>query len=167
MYGQDFIANDGCSNVPSFFVVFQQRLVSASFYHWRDSHDSFQMHCVFLFCVFAELVISKMLFCSECFVTQWARNIFFNVDIPVILSECFLGLELFATHITNKITNHYCEFWFLQLLWSYSDECLSQTDSKAVSWNFHFYDDQSNPLNARLLIEIVFFFGISEVWKGS
>ena len=119
----------------------------------------------FLFCVFAELVISKMLFHSECFVTQWARNIFFNVDIPVMLSECFLGLELFATHITNKITNHDCEFWFG--IWSYSGECLSLTDSKAVSWNFHFYDDQSNPLNARLLIEIVFFFGISEVWKGS
>ena len=122
----------------------------------------------FLFCVFAELVISKMLFHSECFVTQWARNIFFNVDIPVILSECFLGLELFATHITNKITNHYCEFWFLQLLWSYSDECLSQTDSKAVSWNFHFSDDRSNTLNARPLIEIsgwVFFFGISKVWR--
>ena len=95
-----------------------------------------------------------MLFHSECFVTQWARNIFFNVDIPVMLSECFLGLELFATHITNKITNHYCEFWFLQLLWSYSDECLSQTDSKAVSWNFHFSDDRSNTLNARPLIEI-------------
>ena len=123
----------------------------------------------FLFFVFAELVVSKMLFSFKCFVTQWARNIFFNVDIPVILSECFLGLELFATHITNKITNHYCEFWFLQLLWSYSDECLSQTDSKAVSWNFHFSDDRSNTLNARPLIEIsgwVFFFGISKVWKG-
>ena len=86
----------------------------------------------FLFCVLAELVISKMLFCSECFFTQWARNIFFNVDIPVVLSECFLGLELFSTHITNKITNHNCEFWFLQLLWSCSGECLSYTDSKAV-----------------------------------
>ena len=85
-----------------------------------------------------------------------------------MLSDCFLGLELFAAHITNKITNHYCEFWFLQLLWSYSDECLSQTDSKAVSWNFHFSDDRSNTLNARPLIEIsgwVFFFGISKVWR--
>ena len=44
-----------------------------------------------------------MLFRSECFVTQGARNIIFNVDIPVILSECFLGLELLATHITKKI----------------------------------------------------------------
>ena len=66
----------------------------------------------FLLCVFAELVISKMLFSSECFVTQWARNIFFNVDNPVVLSEYFLGLELFATHIPNKITNNDCEFWF-------------------------------------------------------
>ena len=94
-----------------------------------------------------------MLFRSECFVTQGARNIIFNVDIPVILSECFLGLELLATHITKKITNHYCDILFLQLLRSYSGECLYKTDYKTVSWNFHFSDDRSNPLNARPLIE--------------
>ena len=60
----------------------------------------------FLFCVFAGLVISKMLFGSECFITRCARNIFFTVDIPVMLCECFLGLELFATDITNKVRSH-------------------------------------------------------------
>ena len=94
-----------------------------------------------------------MLFRSECFVTQGARNIIFNVDISVILSECFLGLELLATHITKIITNHYCDILFLQLLRSYSGECLYKTDYKTVSWNFHFSDDRSNPLNARPLIE--------------
>ena len=78
-------------------------------------------------------VISKMLFGSECFITRCARNIFFTVDIPVMLCECFLGLELFATDITNKVRSHYCEFWFLQLLWSSSGECLFQTDFEAVS----------------------------------
>ena len=90
-----------------------------------------------------------MLFRSECFVTQGARNIIFNVDIPVILSECFLGLELLATHIRKKITNHYFDILFLHLLRSYSGE----TGHKTVSWNFHFSDDRSNPLNARPLIE--------------
>ena len=95
--------------------------------HWRGLIAAFSVIRYdatlqkFLFCVFVELVISKMPFRSECFVTQWARNIFFNVNIPVMLSESFLGLELFATHIAN----HNCQFWFLQFLWSYSGQCLS------------------------------------------
>ena len=28
------------------------------------------------------------------------------MDIPVVLSERFVGLELFATHVANKITSH-------------------------------------------------------------
>ena len=117
--------------------------------HWRGMIAAFSVIWFditlqkFLFCVFAGL--SKMLFGSECFITRCARNIFFTVDIPVMLCECFLGLELFATDITNKVRSHYCEFWFLQLLWSSSGECLFQTDSEAVSWNFHFSYDRSNP----------------------
>ncbi len=96
------------------------------------------------------LCLARCLFRSECFVTQGARN----VDIPVILSECSLGLELLATHIRKKITNNYFDILFLQLLRSYSGKCLYKTDYETVSWNFHFSDARSNPLlNARPLIE--------------
>ena len=40
----DLSSNEHCSNVPSFFAVFQLQFLFASFFHWRNSCASFQMH---------------------------------------------------------------------------------------------------------------------------
>ena len=92
----------------------------------------------FLFCVLAELVISKMLFCSECFFTQWARNIFFNVDIPVKLSECFLDLNCLPHTLQTKSQIIIVNFGFDPTQVSVS----LRLDSKAVKFSYFWWPEQ-------------------------
>ena len=173
MYGQDFIANGGCSNVPSFFVVFQQRLVSASFYHWRDSHEFFQMH--WLYNVPAPHCKDSF---SVCWLNLWLARCFFVLNV---LSHNEQGI---SSSMWTSLLCWVSVFWDLNCL-PHTLQTKSQIiivkfgldpTQASVSlrltlklWNFHFSDDWSNLSNARPLIEIsglVFFFGISEDWKG-
>ena len=125
-----------------------------------------------LFCVFDELVISKMLFHFECFLTQWARNIIFNVPVMSLLGwvSVFWDLNslphIFQTKSQIIIAN-FGSFSYFDPIQASVCLILDWLQSCVLKLSLFWWPEQ--PIKCQALKEIsgwVFFFRISKVWKG-